>query len=487
MKNFLKILQSEKLDLLLYIILTLAYLVRAIDLNYNTAFNDEAIYIVIGRMGLFASDWWSYGANRWMAGLPYIYPTLSALAYQTGGLLASRYLNVIFGVLIVEETYRLSKLLAIFDKKTNNLAALIAAFLVAFSSIGIYVSKLATYDLLSFLALIFGINSFMKARYYTNGKYYFLCFVGLFFAFLTKIVAVFFFPLLLVLSTISLRKRSERDRKMALYYLYIPFVIAGILFAILHLDDLITFITTHQSEGVTTVYTDILGLIWYIAGVVISLSALVSPVILRTQKLKKFAVLFLLALIIPASHLFLRRYATLDKHLFLTIIFLSVFAGYGISRSVLKVVKSKSALLKTATFSLGLLLFLLYPVFSYSKLLALEKTWKNTTKIQNYLKQNVHPGDKILTENGAAVILALYDTVFPPGNIVTFDWIDYAGLQGNAGYFQALDDKYFDYIEMDNEFGSNDELKAGIRKRLEIGYKLVFDQDGFNIYEKNRY
>jgi hypothetical protein len=48
---------------LLVILLLASFIIRILNLNYNTAFNDEAIYIVIGRMGLFASDWWSYGAN----------------------------------------------------------------------------------------------------------------------------------------------------------------------------------------------------------------------------------------------------------------------------------------------------------------------------------------------------------------------------------------------------------------------------------------
>ncbi|MCL5432698.1 MAG: hypothetical protein M1524_01095 [Patescibacteria group bacterium] len=54
----------------LLLILTFAFVVRIININYNTAFNDEAIYVVIGRMGLFTNDWWSYGAKLWMAGVP---------------------------------------------------------------------------------------------------------------------------------------------------------------------------------------------------------------------------------------------------------------------------------------------------------------------------------------------------------------------------------------------------------------------------------
>ena len=120
--NFLKIfinkVREKRLDALYLGIIITTFLIRVINLNYNSAFNDEGIYIVVGRMGLFENDWSSYGANFWMAGLPYIYPPLSALAFQTGGLIGSRLLNIFFGVFLVEEIYRL------FDKKTNQVAGI---------------------------------------------------------------------------------------------------------------------------------------------------------------------------------------------------------------------------------------------------------------------------------------------------------------------------------------------------------------------------
>src|SRR4030043_1808519 len=181
----------KPLDYLFLLVLVSSFIVRVINLNYNSAFNDEGVYIVVGKMELFTGDWWSYGANLWMAGLPYIYPPLTALAYQIGGLMGSRFLNVIFGVLLIEEVYRFTRLINLFDEKVNQLAGLIAAFLVGFSAIGFYVSELATYDILSFFLLLFAINSFLKAKRYENGKYYFLTAITLLIAFLTKIIMAF--------------------------------------------------------------------------------------------------------------------------------------------------------------------------------------------------------------------------------------------------------------------------------------------------------
>ena len=487
-----------KLDYIFYVVLLASFIVRVIDLNYNSAFNDEAIYIVVGRMGLFTSDWWSYGANRWMAGLPYIYPTLSALAYQTGGVMGSRFLNVIFGTFIVEEIYRLTRLIAIFDRKTNQIAAIIAAFIAGFSGIGIFVSKLATYDLLSFLLLIVGINSFMKAKYFSNGKYYFLAFICLFLAFLTKIVVAFFFPVLFLMALVILKKRNKRHHNLAIKYFFIPFALGISAYSFIYFGNLMTYIVTHKGLELTYYYSDILKFIWEITGIVIIFTLPSVFVFLYLRKIKEVICLITFAGVIPLSHLILKRYATLDKHLYLTVIFLSVIIGYALAityskrKKILSYLSQKQIIANKIFITVFIYLILttvtsVYIIVSYRQLLALEHEWINTTEVQKYLVQNVKTGDKVLTENGATIALALYNTTFPPKNIVTFDWIDYSGFQDNSGYFQALDDKFFDYIELDNQFEGKGELKDGIRERLNPNYSTVYKKDNIEVYQKNEY
>src|SRR3989304_10223442 len=78
-----------------------SFLIRAVNLSYNSPFNDEAIYIVIGKMGLFGGDWTSYNAASWMAGLPFLYPPLAGVGFELGGIVGARMLSVVFGVLSV--------------------------------------------------------------------------------------------------------------------------------------------------------------------------------------------------------------------------------------------------------------------------------------------------------------------------------------------------------------------------------------------------
>jgi hypothetical protein len=467
--------------IIFYLIIFLSFAIRFVHLNYNTAFNDEAIYIVIGRMGLFSSDWWSYGASQWMAGLPYIYPTLSALAYQTYGLLASRFLNVIFGVIIIEEVYRFTLLLNLFRTNQNIKASLIAALIAGISGVGIFVSRLATYDMPSFMLLMLGINSFLKAKYFDNGKYYFLTFIFLFTAFLTKIIIGIFFPFLFLTSLLVMRKRVRRHKNFAINYLYTPFVIASIIFFVSYFHYFMTFINTHVDEGLTTSYWDLFALIMQVTAVILIFSIPSAVYLIRRKK--AYAVIFLItmAATIPLFHLALKRYATFDKHLYLTVIFLTPLAGYGMS----KMLGIKRVAVRKRLATSAILALIVYSVISFQLFTTLEKKWRNTSNLQVYLTDTVENGNRVLTEEGASVILALYDEIFPPDSIVTFDWINYSGYSDEKGYLLAVHDKYFDYIELDN--GDDEtELEENIRITMVDKYKLSNKLGEFEIYEKTQ-
>lgn len=97
---------------LLFIITGLSFGLRIYNLNYNSPFNDEAIYIVLGRLGIFQGDWWIYNAASWMAGQPYVYPSMTAIAYMSGGIVASRVLNVLIGLLAIESMFALTYLIS---------------------------------------------------------------------------------------------------------------------------------------------------------------------------------------------------------------------------------------------------------------------------------------------------------------------------------------------------------------------------------------
>jgi len=484
------------LDYLLFFLILSAILLRLVNLDYNSAFNDEAIYIVIGRMGLFASDWLSYGAKLWMAGLPYIYPTISALAFETAGIEGARLLNVIFGIILIEEVYQLTLLLNLFDTKTNKIAATIALFLSGFSAAGIFVSKLATYDMLSFLLLICAITSFLKARHFNNGKYYFLTFISIFTSFLTKVVAGIYFAPLFLISIFIIKNRSVKQKKLSIYYLYIPLIICMSVYGLLNSNNLLTFVTTHKDQGITTNYLTIIQIIIKTSGLSFLFLIPGSAILIKYKKTKQVLGLIVLSMVIPVFHLVLRRYATLDKHMYLSDIFLSVVIAYAVSlffrkkiyrflfKNRIIFIPYKIQLQKMITSFVFFILAIFYVWHSALISSQLEHQWKNTKEVGYFLSERIHPGDKLLTENGGAIILILYDKLFPPTDIVTFDWINYSGISSETAYEQAIKDGYFNYIELDNEYEENEEFMLNLREAMIENYQLIYSQNNFEIYEK---
>jgi hypothetical protein len=225
---------------------------------------------------------------------------------------------------------------------------------------------------------------------------------------------------------------------------------------------------------------NIFELIWKITGFIFIISLPSFLILIHYKKLKELLSLIILSLVIPVFHLALNRQQTLNKHLYLTVIFLSVIAAYGIS--ILLFSKIKLTRLITAL-SFTFVVFL-YIVISQKTLNGLQTQWKNTNDLQIFLRQNVKSGDKVLTENGGAVILSLYDITFPPNNIVTFDWINYSNLSDERGYIQAVRDIYFDYIELDGQFEGENNLGTIIRNEMAKNYRLIYNRNDFEVYGK---
>src|SRR3989344_7587039 len=90
----------------LAIILVLAFLIRIINLNYNSPFLDEAIYINLGKE--FWKGHWSelFSDISWVGGFPFFYPPISAIFHAAVGIVASRFFYVVLGTAAVFLNYK---------------------------------------------------------------------------------------------------------------------------------------------------------------------------------------------------------------------------------------------------------------------------------------------------------------------------------------------------------------------------------------------
>ncbi len=477
MRSIAKNLYSHRYNLVLAFIILGAFIVRIINLNYNSPFNDEAIYIVIGRMGLFENDFYTYNARSWMAGVPYIYPVITSLAYYMGNIVGSRLLNIIFGVLIIEQIYIFTKSLRLFNTHTNIVAGIIASVIVGFAGVGIYTSRLATYDILSFLLFFLGINSYIKAVHHNSSKYYFLAALGLMLAFYTKLIIGVYLPFLLMLSFfINLKTTTNYWR----IYFFGTFIVLAAIYIVFNYDGVYVFLHDNVANEYTSAQ-NILGVITKNTAT-IWMTGVLSAVVLMARK-KRIPVLVLgaFAVLIPGIHFAIHRVATIEKHLYLSVLFLSPLIGYAMASML--TLKSKLNYITTPILILALGFYSLqYRAITKQ----LEQEWVDTTSLDAFLRKHVQPNDRVLTEIGASTILALYDKTFPT-NITTFDWIDYYGDTSKDAYLSSIRDGFYDYIEIDGTFRDVENLrKQIIEATSQNNYSIVFTEGNIVLYAKAR-
>lgn len=476
-----KVINSSNQLVWLGVIALFGFILRTINLNYNSPFSDEAIYVVVGKLGIFGGDWFSYNAGNWLSGSQYIYPSLSALAYTIGGILGSRMLSVLSGTALIVLTFFLSLEFAK-NLKHKITAALISTLLVAGSTTALYVSRLATMDMVSFAVFFSGLLILQKSinKPVVNGKKFFVASMLMFLAALIKLSVFFYFPLIMAY---GLMATSGKQRGLFISYFILPITVSTLIYTVFNLSSLKNFALLQAGRGKSQM-SDVLKTI-------VESYKYLAPIAVIGGILAKFRLSFKswIFLIIAGSwmsfiHLGQMRVATLDKHLVFGVVFFAILAGIGISFILEKVSNSKLKVLVSLITVIALVGYLL---FSYQNLSKFNNLWVNTTSGSRYLDENVTKGDKVLTESGAATIL----TLFPKTgieNINTFDYLKYEGIEGEAAYAKAVEDGYFQYIELQASISpkaeSNVRMHDLVVRSMDTNYDLIYEQDRIQVYKR---
>lgn len=475
----------------LALIMVSAFLLKSYNLNYNSPFNDEAIYIVVGEMGIFQQDWYTYNADSWMAGAPYIYPSMAALSYKIGGIVGSRLLNVILGVLAIEAVAVTTLLLKdSFDIKEKYTAGIISAAVVGGSSVGYLVGRLATYDMPSFYFLTLSMMFLAIAlKTDTNSnKMNFLAYITLTAAILSKIIAGIYVPIVLIVSMFM--SKSEGKYSSWKKYFLIPFITTLGLYVVLNLGNYWTFYSTQSAREKAQIidilqeffnHTKYLWPLWF-AG---------SLGMLTGKKSKEWLILFVSILWVLAFHIATFRVPTLDKHAYLSAVFIAITSGLGISSIIYRFKEynySNIFSAKIFTYTVVITLTIFFWVTSYSDAKAYNSAWRDNTKVLSALNKEVTRGSKILTELGAATLLSTHHSNHPT-NVSTFDWLEYRNMSGEEAYANAVNDGYFDYLVLEDQYqpksGVNKKLHDTITKNIDNQYYTTYEGDGYLIYKRS--
>lgn len=465
------------MGILFFLVILVSIVVRLIGIT-NSPHTDEAIYQIIGRLGVFHRDWGTLSAGLWMAGDFYIYPSVSALTSQLGGVVGSRLFNIMLGVFCLVYSYRITLMLNPY-KKNAELGGLIAAFLVGVSWVSIYVSRLATYDMPSFFLILAGIERLVAgSKNSKDGKTFFQSSLLLFLGSITKIISLPVALLAILISGIAVWK----NKKILFYwkrYLLAPFVIIGVFYLLINYSSYLVYFSGQVGREYAEPFSVFRGFIDYL-GPYVYLYLASSFMLFYKRNLWLWLVLTSMATAILGVHFLSNRLATLDKHLYFSVVSISVMFGIALSGYYHKFESNKLGIILLIS-ALGLLLF----EFNKSQE---SFAWNSTHEVGQYLESRIIQGDKVLTQEGPPIMLALFDKNFP-ANITTFDWFSYRGDESLFAYEQAVKDGYFKYVEVQPDMvypsGRKKEILGLITSSMEDIYTLTYSDGGHQIYERN--
>src|SRR5947209_3740954 len=303
--------------LALMLLTAAAVYLRAWDPGYSTAYMDESIYVVYGRMFLthhFESPLstplqWTFG---W-----YLWPAMAALADKLGGLVALREMAATLGVVTVAATYGFAS--RVFSKTTGLAAAAVMAVLAP----AVLVSRIATRDSGSICFFALGLWAFACAWQNNKKRNWALTALCLFAAFLCKYLVAVFFPLLVLLALWKGKK--------PIFIFALPLFAACSLYAAIHWHDLLFLLRYGSSYSSLRAPAAEARQIYFWGRWDFWLLALASIITLAFRQLRARAALFWLAALVILAFQWKSR-ADYDywKHINYALLFLVPLAAAGV-------------------------------------------------------------------------------------------------------------------------------------------------------------
>src|SRR3990167_2069636 len=385
---------------LLIVILLSAFLIRIINLNYNSPFLDEAIYINLGKE--FWKGHWSelFSDISWVGGFPFFYPPISAIFHAAGGIVASRFFNVVLGTASVFLIYKFTReIFPVSSEKESKTAGIVASGLMATSTIPIVFSRLATYDALLVFLFLAGVVALARAVFEGERNTYMAAAVFLFLAFLAKYIAFIYIPLLLLI-TLYLAAKTKSGEAIGgiLKSFWVPLLLLAIIYIATTFPELKQFLSVKTSEDHDSALTIVRLFLKYSPVVFLaSIPAFYFMIVKRAGIL--VAILTFGAILPLLVHLITGESQSVHQHSVFALIFLLPIIG---AASAIVIDKYKTAGIALAAF-----LVILNFIISTPQVNALSSFWPNTTKASLFLKSKVNPADKILAESEDPITLAL--------------------------------------------------------------------------------
>ena len=483
-----KVRQYLNINNLLIVTIVIFYSLRFHNLSADTTYiNDESIYILVGKMGLFEYDWSAYNPQNWIPGDYYLYPSLTAIAYTVGGYAGSRILSLLFGLFTLISI----GIIAYFSVSSENkniklFSGFVTALIATIIPISYTINKLATADMQSTMLLMGGLACLLIAtkRSPTLPAYFLLASLLLLLSITTKIITGLFLPLTLLIMSIYLINNKGKGTTVLIYF-FTPLVLGLTIFTYFRLESFVYYYYTQIDQEFADIRT-VLGTFYQFAFPVLPLAAAGAiGLILRKKFITLIAILFFILPVI-LFQIVTHRIISFDRHVYLPVVFLSILSGVGMTE-LISVVKSKYLESFVKLCFMFTVLFLGWYYYTFYLHESAPRPWYDTENLSTFLYHKVQNGDKVLSEIGPHVALDLYD-VNDPTYTYTFDWLEYKNLKGYEAYESAMDDKFFDIIQINGNlherYKTHKYIAQIVYSKLNENYSLVYREKEFYVYER---
>ncbi|HCS78232.1 TPA: hypothetical protein DIV55_00645 [Patescibacteria group bacterium] len=456
------------------LVIGVGFVLRAINLNYNTPFLDEATYIMLGLPALHGDFFQLTEAVYWVGGWPYSYPVFAAILYKIGGIVASRFGSAIVGTITIFFIYTFTKNLRFYSSsRDNQVSGLVGAALFATAAVPLYLSRTALYDALSYLFFAAGLV-LLQATCKKYQRTYAVFSACLFFAsFITKYITGIYLPFIVLFVLLQIKKTSSGRHRLILMREFI-FVLCFliVMYGLINFDGLRSFMSTNAATTGTSV-ANILNSFWYPSRLLFLL-ALGGGWFLFDNRRSKVLILYAAAAVPLIAHIVIRNSDAATQSSFLSLVFLIPIAGWLLTELVRwnKVV------------SVVVIVTLIGVNYATARgvLADIESAWPNSSGSIAYLRSRVTRADRLLAEGDDIYALGLFGQVTPEHITGPFVFT-YGVHEGTEAYIAALTDKHFRFVELEGiYFSESDILK--IETQLSINYALVWDDDTIQIYER---
>lgn len=460
----------------LVIILSWAFLLRIFNLNYNSPFVDEAQYVVLGQKVL-AGVWEDAYPFSWVGGMPFFFPPMVALFYMFGGIMGARLLNVLLGTASVYLVYEWTKRMQ-FQKNYVHKIGLIAALFFSFLSVPLFLSRNATYDILSFTLFLAGLVIFQDGLNLKNPRRdqlenrFFISALAFFASFLAKYFSITYFPFLVATGFLSLYRSGRTHKIKFIKFFALPLVIFTLMYIGWQFWALSDFWQTQVdriSGSSLMIISEFAKYTWVVFGL-----TLIGFIFIRTHLRLSHVFAFLGGLYVLIIHLLTGSQPSLHQQIFLSLAFWMPFAALALHTIV------KWDMRYGRLIALGVILT--FAIINVPQLTSFETEWPNTRRVMGYLNSVTAPDDLVLSSEDDITVLALphvdYHQIFGPF------YIEYQGISGGEAYRQAVNESYFDTIIFNEE--RVDDMSTNIVPILSLHYQEVFADPPFKVFRRKQ-